>query len=497
MNLPRIETVDSRPRLVVDGQPFLILGLQWDCDSCFSCEEMNPLFAEARKMGANTAALPVYWREIEPEQGRHDFTMMAERLEQARANDLRIIVLWFATWKNACSFYAPDYVRNDPATYRPAIDRNGEPIVSLCPTSDVTWQADRTALVALMEYLRENDREHTVIVLQVENESGLLGTDRCYCDECNRCFIEGGYEADHGTEAAEAFSVVSFASYIDRLAGEAKAVKNLPIYTNAWMSPQVGRIPGTYPSGGPVPHMLDLYRRQLKHLDFVAPDIYTEGHGDFARVASAYARDGNVLYIAEHSSSLSGRAERNVFYALGTQGAIGFDPWAIDSPYPEMYGEPLVDPIGHEWGRQAYWLRDSYVAIGRAMGPIVEAQGTSSLFTFVQEPGESRTSYAAELCDLQVTYHDRENAARGMIIERGPAEFLLIGVGFSVRFRQHGRDAAFPVERADWGRFDGPEFRILHPMRRERLESEGLAVPLLEPGVVRVLLNTATTEVLQ
>lgn len=492
MSLPRIETVGGRPRLMVDDQPFLILGLQWDCDSCFSREEMNPLFLEARKMGANTAALPVYWREIEPEPGRYDFAMMAVRLTQARANDLRIVILWFATWKNACAFYAPDHVRNDPVTYRMALDRSGEPTVSLCPTSDITWQADRNALVALMEYLRDNDPGHTVIVLQVENESGLLGTDRCHCDECNRRFAAGNYESSYGADAAEAFSVVSFASYIDRLAGEAKAVKDLPAYTNVWLSQPVGRTPGTYPSGGPVPQMLDLYLEHIEHLDFIAPDVYTEGHKDFARVAESYAKDGNPLYIAEHSSSLSGRAERNVFYAIGKHGAIGFDPWAIDSPYPERYGAPLVDPVGHEWGGQAYWLRDSYVAIGRAMAPIVEAQGSQKLFTFVQEPGESRTAYAAELCHLQIAYHDRDNAARGMIIERSPTEFLILGLGFSVRFRQHGRDAAFPVKRADWGRYEGKAFKLLHPMRRERHEREGLAVTLLEPGVARVTLDHPT-----
>ena len=130
--MPQILQVNGR-QLQVDGRPFLILGLQWDCDSCFSRAEMNPLFAHAARMGANTAALPLYWREIEPEPGVYDFDMLDERLAQARANGLRLVLLWFATWKNACSFYAPDYIKQDPKTYRLAQDAGSQPRSAFAP----------------------------------------------------------------------------------------------------------------------------------------------------------------------------------------------------------------------------------------------------------------------------------------------------------------------------------------------------------------------------
>ncbi len=164
MPLPQIVQVNGRPQLQVDGRPFLILGLQWDCDSCFSRAEMNPLFAHAARMGANTAALPLYWREIEPEPGVYDFDMLDERLAQARANGLRLVLLWFATWKNACSFYAPDYIKQDPKTYRLAQDAGSQPTVSLCPTCAATWERDNAALQAVMAHLAEYDAERTVIL---------------------------------------------------------------------------------------------------------------------------------------------------------------------------------------------------------------------------------------------------------------------------------------------------------------------------------------------
>ena len=186
--IPQIVRVDEQPRLLVDGRPFLILGLQWGCDSCFSKEEMNPLFPHAVAMGANTAVLPLYWREVEPLPTQYDFHMIDERIRQAQTNHLRIILLWFATWKNACAFYAPDYIRNDSNTYPMALDRNGQRTVSPCPLGETTWQCDRNALVAVMQHLREVDQGHTVIMVQVENEPGILHSDRCYCSRCNERF---------------------------------------------------------------------------------------------------------------------------------------------------------------------------------------------------------------------------------------------------------------------------------------------------------------------
>ena len=172
--LPQIVRVDGRPRLLVDGKPFLILGIQWACDSCFSTAEMNPLFPQAARLGCNTAVLPVYWREVEPEPGQFSWTMLDERIAQARANDLRLVLLWFATWKNAHAFYAPDYIKADDESYPRARDRDGEPLVSLCPSGEATWQRDRQALVALMKHLRDVDDERTVILFQLENEVILM-----------------------------------------------------------------------------------------------------------------------------------------------------------------------------------------------------------------------------------------------------------------------------------------------------------------------------------
>ncbi len=285
--------------------------------------------------------------------------------------------------------------------------------------------------------------------------------------------------------------MVSIADYIDRLAVEAKAVYPLPMYMNVWLS-SLGAVPGrNYPSGGAVAHLLDLALAHTKHLDLIGPDIYRHSYRSFQEICATYSQGGNPLYIAEHSSSPTGRAERNVFYAIGQHGAIGFDPWAIDSPFPERDVAPPVDPIGGEWGPQAFWLRDSYVAIGRAIQPIVEAQGSQRLFTFVQEEAESTVGWHAEGCDVLVTYNEGRKAGRGMIIQLARDEFLLIGVGFNAAFLRKRPDGRpIQVKLMERGRFEGERWipidwrPTFYPIRREMHYAPGL----LEPGVMRVVL---------
>jgi hypothetical protein len=491
--MPRLETVDGHTRLFVDDQPFLILGLQWDCECCFTPQAMNPLFPHAKRMGANTAALPVYWREIEPEPGIFDFHMMEERLAQADLHDMRLVLLWFATWKNASAFYAPDFIRDNPVTYPPAVDAHGQALVSLCASAETTWQRDRDALIKLMLWIKEHDKTNRVILVQVENEPGVLGSGRCHCDVCNAALAAEDWTDHYGADADEAFAAASIAKYIERLAVEAKQVHPLPLYMNVWLSPDVAGRPGVdYPSGGATPQMIGIHQGIYSAIDFIAPDIYRGGFRDFHHLCQVYQAGGQPLYVAEHSTDPTGRAERNVYYAIGEYGAIGFDPWSIDSPHPNRYAPPLVDVVGGEWGPQAYWLRDSYVAIGRAVSRIVAAQDSGRMYTIVQEPAELGTGWAAEGCDLIVEYRDRENAGRGLVIQEGPDEFLLVGSGYTVAFRQPGPDGRpRQVRKAELGEYQGDTWVVHHPVRRERPESTGYPILVLEPSVVRVWLEPA------
>src|SRR5262249_11351545 len=151
-------------------------------------------------------------------------------------------------------------------------------------------------------HLRDTDHDRTVIMVQIENEPGIIGSDRCYCAVCNERFAAGTWETTPGVEVAETFSVAALARYIDRLAEAAKAIYRLPVYTNVWLSRPVGSVAGRdYPSGGAVPQVLGLFRKHAQHLDLLAPDIYIPGYRDFQRLCCSYGADGNPLFIAEHA----------------------------------------------------------------------------------------------------------------------------------------------------------------------------------------------------
>ena len=97
-----------------------------------------------------------------------------------------------------------------------------------------------------------------------------------------------------GPEAEEVFSAWHYARYIDQVAAAGQAEYALPMYVNAWLAAKLG----TYPTGGPVAHMHDVWRAAAPHIALLAPDIYV---GEFKEVCAAYARAGNPLWVPEAS----------------------------------------------------------------------------------------------------------------------------------------------------------------------------------------------------
>ena len=59
----------------------------------------------------------------------------------------------------------------------------------LSPLSRNTLDADKTAFTALMRHLKQiDDDRHTVLMIQVENESGNIGSVRDFSAEANKLF---------------------------------------------------------------------------------------------------------------------------------------------------------------------------------------------------------------------------------------------------------------------------------------------------------------------
>ena len=116
-DIPRLERRGEATQLIIDGQPFLILGGELGNSEASSREAMRAHWPKLRAINLNTVLAPVYWELVEPVEGRFDFATADALLEAARAHDMRLVLLWFATWKNSMSSYAPAWVKRDAARF--------------------------------------------------------------------------------------------------------------------------------------------------------------------------------------------------------------------------------------------------------------------------------------------------------------------------------------------------------------------------------------------
>ncbi|MEN9935774.1 MAG: hypothetical protein RLZZ387_2353 [Chloroflexota bacterium] len=459
---PHLRVQGAVTQLIVDGGPFLVLGGELHNSSASSLAYMRPVWPRLAALGLNTVLATVSWEQVEPEEGAFDFALVDGLLEEARAHGLRLVLLWFGSWKNGVSSYAPPWVKRDATRFPRARLADGRAVEVLSTLSEAAREADARAFAALMRHLRAADGErHTVIMVQVENEVGLLGDSRDRSHEANAAFAApvppellahlrehtdaldpalrarweaaGGRDAGSweevfgaGTATDELFMAWCYACYIEAVAAAGKAEYDLPLFVNAWLNAEVplpgvpagGPQPGHYPSGGPLPHVLDIWRAGAPSLDMLAPDIY---FGDYEEWCQRYTRRGNPLFVPEMRRDAEG--VRNVFMAFAEYGAIGVSPFAIDSLEPADDGP----------------LRACY-ALLRQVAPIVLAhQGMGTITGFRLDAVQPRVVRELGGYELEITlahgFGFQIEQGYGLVVATGPGMFLGAGFGFQVAFR--------------------------------------------------------------
>ncbi len=176
---PHLERQGSTKNLIVDGKPFLILGGELGNSSASSAEYMKPHWPRLKAMHLNTVLAPVYWELIEPAEGKYDWSSVDALLRDARAQDLKIVVLWFGAWKNSMSTYVPSWVKRDAKRFPRVQLASGSSVEILSAFAPETRDVDVRAFAAFMDYLKRVDgRDNTVLMVQVENEIGMLPSPR-------------------------------------------------------------------------------------------------------------------------------------------------------------------------------------------------------------------------------------------------------------------------------------------------------------------------------
>ena len=344
--IPQLVHENGHYSLLVDGQPYLMLGGQ-SGNSANWPSTLPTVWKTMKEMNANTLEIPIYWEEIERVKGQYDFTSVQRLLDQARENDLRLIILWFATWKNGSNHYMPEWMKLDSKKFYNVTSKDGRPIDSPSPHVTEAMELDAKAFTAFMQYLKDNDPCHTVIMVQVENEPGTWDSVRDYGKTAEKLFKQnvpdallkpeilkelgadpkskgGSWSEVFGARADEYFHAWSVASYINYVAEAGQKVNPLPMYVNAALRDPISDPMATeYESGGPTDNVICIYRAAAPAICLCAPDIYQSGDEKYNAVIRLYDRPDNALMVPETGSG-------NLYLYEVVSRGIGFSPFGVD-----------------------------------------------------------------------------------------------------------------------------------------------------------------------
>jgi beta-galactosidase GanA len=477
--LPRLVRKHGATQIAVDGKPFLVRGGELENSSASSLAYLDTIWPKVVAMHFNTVIAPAYWQLIEPREGDFDFATVDGLVRGARRHNVKLVLLWFGTWKNSMSCYVPGWVKRDQNRFPRAARSDGSSIEILSALSSNTLEADSRAFVSLMKHLREIDSvDHTVIMVQVENEVGMIPEARDHGALANSAFLapvpaaltdylsknrdslapqlreaweSHGSKTDAnwpetfgaGATTDELFTAWTEGHFTGQVAARGKAVYPLPMYVNAALV-RPGRLPGQYPSGGPLPHLFDIWRAAAPSIDFLSPDLYFPNFVEWAR---QYVRPGNPLFIPETGRVNAAEMSANALYAYGELNSMGFSVYA-----PEFLKAQEQQTLG-----------EGYDVIRQLTPLILAKQGTGQMVG-IRAP--SQFDGAVDLAPQEFTLGDYTfnvhfkapapisvgakaeidipGAHGGLIIQLASDDFLVAGTGMIITFgvRNGGKSVA-------------------------------------------------------
>ena len=443
-SLPYLQKQGNTTQLFVDGQPFVMLSGELHNSSSSSLEYLQPIWSRLKALNLNTVIASLSWELVEPEEGKYDFALLDGLIKEARRQNLRLVLIWFGTWKNGDGAYVPAWVKTNWTRFPRCHHVAGRNTTQLTALSDENCSADARAFAAVMRHIRKIDsKHHTVLMMQVENEPGIMPVARDRCPMAEAAFAQsvpaelmnylvkhkaslipdtqkiwsqsnfredGTWQEVFGNDADEVFSAWYIARYIGRVAAAGKAEYPLPMYANAWLVQHPGQEAGKYPSGGPVAKMMDVWRAAAPSIDLLAPDIYLD---DFKGVCAEYTQGGNPLFIPE--ASRDERAGLRAYYAIGHHHALGFAPFGIDSL-------PETNALG------------AHYAVLKSLLPLIARhQGKETMEGFLQVKDEKRAEFDVGDFRADIEYSRDHGPGAGIVIAVAPDTFVLAGANYSIR----------------------------------------------------------------
>ena len=470
--IPHLEQRGEATQLVVDGQPWLIRGGELSNTASSDAAYMDTVWPEMARLNLNTVLVAVAWAWVEPQEGTFDFSLVDRLLAGARKNHERIVFLWFGSWKNGISSFVPDWVKTDQARFPRVRLAGGKSIETVTPLSQTALAADTRAYVRFMTHLAQVDAtDRTTLMIQMQNEVGVLGDSRDRSDAANTAFAAAvpealtGYLAAHrdrltpplsrvwnaagartsgswrevfgpGPVTDELFMAWEYARYMGSMAAAGKQAYPIPVYTNSWIVQPEDHVPGDYPSGGAQPVSLDVWKAGAPAIDLNCPDIYLP---NFDEVVAAFHRPGNPLFVPESRGDAAGVA--NAFYAVGAHAALGYSPFGIDNTARLLTLRP--DPGA---GRPAAALERLPLARGyatlRDLSPLIlehQARGTLRAAWLTRAQPSQQVAAGDYTLTVELRRNSRDQSymaplGYALIVPLAADTFLVAGTDVQVTF---------------------------------------------------------------
>lgn len=462
--LPRLKSEGNIKRLYVDGKPFIMVAGELHNSTSSSLTYLTPIFSKLKEMGLNTVLASVAWEQFEPQEGEFDYSIIDGIISQARENKLRLCILWFASWKNGLSTYPPLWVKKDSKRFFKLKQSNGSTGEVISPFCKDAQIADAKAFVQLMKRIKEIDKEHTVVMIQAENEVGAfqdidynkqaldlfndevpetlirylqkhtnnLSSEIKYVWQKNGSKTKGTWSeifADTMKSAQNFFMTWQYARYINEICRLGKKELNLPMYVNAWLVQKSTDLPGVYPNGGPVSRAIDIYKAVAPDIDLCAPDIYAP---NFKEILSMYHRSDNPVFIPESTTE-----QARAFYAYAEHDAICFSPFGIEDAYTNL----------------AY--RQAISVINELMPYLLKYQGIGKMRGFMRTKNVTADTLVFGGDKVIVEYNKWDNTGYGLVIQTAPGEYVVAGITARLKFESKDPSKKTRIGQVFEGKFEG------------------------------------------
>lgn len=509
---------DGHTQLMVEGKPFLILGGELGNSTASSVDYMKPYWKHLKEMNLNTVLLPVYWELMEPEEGKFDFSVVDSMIISARGHGFKLVLLWFGSWKNSMSCYAPLWMKTNSKRFPRTNDTVSRSQEIFSVFGKETLEADKKAFAALLKHIRETDVAKTVIMVQVENEIGMLPTSREFSKIADGYFnskvpselmsylqknkiklvpeLKARWEQEgfrtndtwkntfgEGLATDEIFQAWYYAKYTHEVAAAGKKEYNLPMFVNAAL-PRPGKLPGQYPSAGPLPHLMDIWQAAAPSIDLLSPDFYNP---DTKYWCDLYNRNNNRLFVPEMRFDETCAAK--VFFIIGHYKAIGFSPFAIE-----------------EEQKASLSLKKSYDVL-QQLSPAIAERKWQNMDGYLLDKTNKYSQSLMGKYKVSVSHYNTMSWASeakdsvwtttgGIVMQMASDEFIVAGTGLVVTFED--TDIAFVTNIASADEVfykDGKEIKRRRMNGDEDHQGRHIRFPVGEWGIQKVKLYKSPADI--